>query len=42
MTPIICETDPEIKVLSNLMDFRNMTVVFGVAVVISLAWNGKW
>ena len=42
VTKIIYETAPEIKVLSNHMDFRNMPVVFGVAVVISLALNGKW
>ena len=42
VTKIICDTAPEIKVLSNHMDFRNMSVVFGMAVVISLALNGKW
>ena len=42
ITNIICETAPEIKALSNCIDFRNMPVVFGVAVVISLVLNGKW
>ena len=38
---VICETEPEIKALSNLMGFKNMQVLFGVAVIL-LALNGKW
>ena len=37
-----CETDPEMKLLSIVMDFRNVPVIFGVTAVILLAVNGKW
>ena len=42
VTKIVCGTDSGIQALPNLMAFRNMSVVFGVAVVISLSLNGKW
>ena len=41
VTKVICETKPEMKLLSNVMDFRNVPVVLGVTAVISLSLNGK-